>query len=115
MRRVDCTKPLGMQILGESGVLSVDLMHVILTIDRYVKGSFRNRWSLVAWIDWCSGRPIPGDSPSKFKPEGFTTSYDEIGPPGFSGKGLVEREKEMISLKSSFGKGGGCPMAFGRA
>ena len=52
---------------------------------------------------------MPGDVVGKFKPEGFT--IDEIGPASTVGKGKVDCERDMESLRSIFGSG--CPMAMG--
>ncbi|KAL1306713.1 hypothetical protein AAFC00_005381 [Neodothiora populina] len=76
----------------------------------YVNGSLINRWSLLAWVDWLSGRPIPGDLGGKFKPDGFLIG--EVGPASMAGKGVSESEKDAELIKSQFGRG--CPMAFGK-
>ncbi|GAB7350864.1 hypothetical protein MBLNU459_g1388t1 [Dothideomycetes sp. NU459] len=77
----------------------------------YVEGSFRNRWSLQAWIDWIGGRPIPGDQGDKFQPKGIKTFG--VGPKSMQGKGLAECDAEIAAIKAR-AAGRGCPMAFGR-
>lgn len=79
-------------------------------IDRYVKRSLWTRFSSQALLDWCSGRPRPGDGADSFKPEGFL--HHEVGPSCMAGKGMAEFEKMRDRLQTS-GRGG-CPMAFGR-
>ncbi|KAF7502870.1 hypothetical protein GJ744_004965 [Endocarpon pusillum] len=71
----------------------------------YVKPTFKNRWSLSAWILWFQGEALPGDDGQRYCPEGFLSS--EVGPSAFSGKGLKEMA-EMRQRLSEAGRGG-CP------